>query len=225
MSTFGSVEAVAFDAYGTLFDVHSVVEACNHYFPGKGGQISQIWRTKQLEYSWLTSLIGRYETFWSITERALVMACKSLGLDLSADVKSALLDKYLVLDTYPEVSDALERMTDKKLVVLSNGSPDMLKSAVEGAGLGARLTSIISADDARIFKPSPRVYGLAPDRLGIDIGKIVFVSSNSWDIVGASAFGFQTCWVNRLNAPMEELDESPNLVVSTLFELSDALDS
>ena len=210
------IQAIAFDAYGTLFDVHSVISLCNRKFPGQGAELSRLWRTKQLEYTWLRSLMGRYEDFWTVTESALVFACRSLGLACPADTRRDLMESYLRLDTFPEVKSALAKLSQYKLAILSNGSPRMLAAAVENAGLKSVFSDVISVDEIKIYKSSPRVYGLASQRLAVPDIAIAFVSSNFWDVVGAKCFGLWTCWVNRGRLPEDELGVRPDVAVDRL---------
>ncbi len=213
------IKALVFDAYGTLFDVHSVISACNQEFAGHGAALSQAWRAKQLEYTWLRSLMGRYKDFWQVTESALIFACKNLGLPCPPATRARLMEVYLHLSPYPEVQQALKSLSEYSLAILSNGSPRMLRAAVESAGLKGIFSRIISVDEARIYKPSPIVYRLAPQKLHVAKAAIGFVSSNFWDVAGAKAFGFRTYWVNRSNAPAEELGLVPDATVSSLTDL------
>lgn len=218
-----SIQALAFDAYGTLFDVHSVISTCNEVFPDKGPALSQLWRAKQLEYTWLRSLMGRYEDFWQVTEAALVFACRSLNLDCPAATRQKLMDAYLHLDLFPEVRQALQSLSRYKLAILSNGSPRMLAAVVESAGLMGVFADVISVDEVKIFKPSPRVYGLAARHLKVAQDAIGFISSNFWDIAGAKSYGLWTCWINRAKAPEEELGFRPDAMIGNLAELQKAL--
>ena len=217
------IQAVVFDAYGTLFDVHSVIQRCEALFPGKGTTLSQLWRTKQLEYTWLRSLMGRYEDFGAVTRGALRFACRTLGQALSAAAEQALLDEYLRLAPYPEVPAALEALAGRKLAILSNGSPATLTPLVANAGLAKYFHSVLSVDSLRVFKPHPSVYQLAVDRLGVEKGRIAFISSNFWDVCGATSFGFRTYWINRADAKQDELGFTPAAVLSRLDELPAAL--
>lgn len=217
------IKALVFDAYGTLFDVHSVISACDQSFPGHGAALSQAWRAKQLEYTWLRSLIGRYKDFWQVTESALAFACMSLGLLCPPDTRAKLMETYLHLDPFPEVQEALRALSGYSLAILSNGSPRMLKAAVESADLKGIFSRIISVDEAKIYKPSPRVYRLAPQKLHVATSAIGFISANFWDIAGAKAFGFHTYWVNRSKAPAEELGLVPDATLSSLADLVDIL--
>ena len=213
------IKAVVFDAYGTLFDVHSVISLCNELFPAQGVALSQLWRAKQLEYSWLLSLMGRYEDFWQVTARALRFACRALKLPNEATQQARLMEAYLHLDPYPEVYAALAALADYPLAILSNGSPPMLAAVVASANLQQTFAHVISVDEVRIYKPSPQVYGLAAEKLGLEAEAIGFVSSNSFDIIGATAFGFRTFWVNRAANPLDELDFAPALTISQLTDL------
>jgi 2-haloacid dehalogenase len=217
------VKALAFDAYGTLFDVHSVLVALKEFFPDQAAALSQTWRTKQLEYTWLLSLMGHYQDFWQVTRAALVFACRSLQAPADPAGLDRLLEAYLHLEAYPEVGTALAALGDLPRVILSNGAPRMLTAVVENAGLRRSFSRIISVDEVRIFKPSPRVYKLAADHFGLDPGAIGFVSSNAWDVCGAKSFGFWTCWLNRTGAPWEELGFAPDVTTSRLTELAELL--
>ena len=211
--------ALVFDAYGTLFDVHSITATAESIWPGKGAALSQLWRTKQLEYTWLRSLMGRYEDFAHVTESALRYACATLKLPLDDAKRAQLLKSYLHLATFPEVGEALGRLRGIRLAILSNGSPAMLEPVVFNAGLHGLITDVLSVDEAKIFKPDPRVYRIAVDRLGVPAKAIGFVSSNCWDAIGAKAFGFRTFWVNRAGAPVDELGVRPDHELASLADL------
>jgi 2-haloacid dehalogenase len=211
--------ALVFDAYGTLFDVHSVTATAESIWPGKGPALSQLWRTKQLEYTWLRSLMGRYEDFSHITESALHYACAALKLALEDAQRAQLLKGYLHLATFPEVGEALGRLRGIRLAILSNGSPAMLEPVVFNSGLHGLITDVLSVDEVKIFKPDPRVYRIAVDRLGVPAKAIGFVSSNCWDAVGARAFGFRTFWINRAGAPVDEMGVRPDHELRSLAEL------
>ena len=217
------IQAVVFDAYGTLFDLHSVTALCDCKFPGQGAELSKLWRAKQLEYAWLRSLTERYEEFWRVTESALAFACNSLSLACPAETRRDLMESYLHLDTFPEVKSALGKLSQHKLAILSNGSPKMLDAAVESAGLKGIFADVISADEVKTYKSSPRVYGLVSKHLGVSKSAIAFVSSNFWDIAGAKSYGFWTCWLNRCNVPEDELGVKPDCTVETLDRLNSVL--
>ena len=214
------IKALVFDAYGTLFDVHSVLARCEEVFPGHGTNLTTIWRTKQLEYTWLRSLMGRYEDFRRITQDGLVFACRSLGLAPSQDQIDYLMEAYLTLSPFPEIVTALEALSTVPLSILSNGTPEMLDSVVRNAGLEGRFQHILSVDEVRTYKPSPVVYQLAETRLGIRREEIGFVSSNCWDVAGGKAFGFQVYWLNRQNAPVEVLGVQPDRIIRSAVELT-----
>ena len=215
------LQALVFDAYGTLYDVASVTALCNTHFPGHGGAISDIWRQKQLEYTWLSSLMGRYQDFWQITAAGLRFACGSLKLELSEEAFRALMENYLQLTPYPEVPAALKALSQRMpLAILSNGSPEMLLKVTQHNGFTPYLKQVLSVHDVGIFKPSPRVYELAVTRLGVPKQAIGFVSSNSWDAVGAKAFGFQVFWINRFKRFQEQLGVVPDHIIGTLDEIA-----
>jgi len=213
-----SVEALVFDAYGTLYDVHSVVQRCESCFPGKGTQLSQLWRAKQLEYTWQRSLMQRYVPFSQVTREALAYACAALGLELSVERMEALLSEYLRLEPFPEVPAALERLKMKR-AILSNGSPDLLDPLVRNSGL--RFDAVLSVDELKVYKPAPQVYELAVRRLKVAKERIGFVSSNCWDALGAKSYGFKVFWINRGGAPLDRLGFAPDAQVKSLAELAD----
>jgi 2-haloacid dehalogenase len=220
---FGTLRAFAFDAYGTLFDVLSVTTLCEELFPGRGAALAQLWRLKQLQYSVLRSLMGRHRDFWQLTGDGLVYACKSLGLALSHDARTRLLEAYLTLAAFPDVKPGLEALKalGVRLAILSNGEPKMLEAAARCAGILALLDDVISVEEVKIFKPSPRVYNLAPERLKVDSAELGFVSSNSWDAAGAASAGLRTFWIQRSAAePPEELGFGAERVVHALTELA-----
>jgi 2-haloacid dehalogenase len=217
------VQGLLFDAYGTLFDVHSVVEA-GRAITGDPAALSTLWRAKQLEYTWLRTLMGRYEDFWTVTGDALDFACRRLGLQVGLAERTRLLEAYLRLDPFPEVLRVLPRFRDLPCAILSNGAPRMLEAAVAHAGLGPHLRAVISVDAVRRFKPAPEVYALGPARLGLPKESLGFVSSNCWDVIGARAYGFPVIWVNRGQAPLDRLGLTPDLEVRDLEELARALD-
>jgi 2-haloacid dehalogenase len=210
-------EAFVFDAYGTLYDVHSVIARCESCWPGKGMQLSQLWRAKQLEYTWQRSLMQRYVPFSTVTREALAYACEALGLELSVAQMEGLMSEYLSLATYPDVLQSLEKLKDRKQAVLSNGSPDMLLPLVKHSGL--RFDAVISVDELKVFKPAPQVYELAVRKLAVAKERIGFVSSNCWDALGAKSYGFSVYWINRLKAPIDRLGFKPDAVLTSLNEI------
>ncbi len=214
--------AVAFDAYGTLFDVFSVAALAERLFPGQGNALSQIWRTKQLEYSWLRTMSGQYKPFWGVTEEALVFATRRLGLELTDEKRRALMDQYLRLDAFPENLAALRELKGMgaRLAVLSNGSPEMLEAAVRSAGMEGIFEALLSVDRVRRFKTMPEVYRMGEEQFGRPARDIVFVSSNAWDAIGATWYGYTAFWVNRAGAPLEELGARPAGEGRTLTDLA-----
>jgi 2-haloacid dehalogenase len=209
-------EAMVFDAYGTLFDVHSVAARCESFWPGKGAQLSQLWRSKQLEYTWQRSLMQRYAPFSTVTREALAYACEALQLHPTKEQQESLMGEYLRLSLYPDVVGTLKDL-GKKQAVLSNGSPDMLLPLIEHSGL--RFDAVISVDELKIFKPAPQVYELAVKRLGVPKARIGFVSSNCWDALGAKSYGFSVYWINRTKAPVDRLGFKPDAVLTSLNEV------
>jgi 2-haloacid dehalogenase len=215
--------ALVFDAYGTLFDVHSVVQRCESFWPGEGTRISQLWRTKQLEWPWQRSLMRRYVPFSRVTRDALDYACAALQIPLDEEKASRLMQEYLALALYPDVRGALAtlRAERHKLAILTNGSPDMIEPLVAQSGL--EFDSVLSVDAVKVFKPAPEVYELAVKRLGVAAHEIGFVSSNCWDALGAKSFGFRVWWINRAGAPIDALGFTPDGILGGLGQLPAAL--
>jgi 2-haloacid dehalogenase len=211
-----TIKAVVFDAYGTLYDIQSVVYVTEQAFPGYGEIITQIWRIKQLEYTWLRSLMRRYEDFSAVTRESLAYTLKALGLKHEADVFERIMEEYLHLDPYPDAAATLAAMRDRKLAILSNGSPGMLSALVRNSGLADVLDAIISVDPQRIFKPSPDAYALIEATLGVAPADVLFVSSNPWDACGAKAFGLKVAWIERVTPEAMALACVKNDVVPPL---------
>ena len=214
---FKYVRHTVFDAYGTLFDVHSAASRYQARLGEQAQVVSAMWRTKQLEYTWLRSLMQRYVDFWKVTQDALDYALDSQGIDDSS-LRKDLLSAYDALSCYPEVPETLRKIKQMGLgtAILSNGSPEMLKAGVVNSNLGKVMDSIISVDTIKIFKPSPKVYKLATDQLGCNPEEILFFSSNAWDVSGAATFGFKTVWVNRFAQASERLPGTPVIEIKTL---------
>jgi 2-haloacid dehalogenase len=211
------IRGYVFDAYGTLFDVHSVV-AAGATLTSDPTALSQLWRQKQLEYTWLRSLMGRYEDFWAVTEAALRYTVRRLDIHASEAQLRALMDAYLHLACFADVRDALASVRAPR-AILSNGAPKMLEAAVRSSGLAPLLDHVISVDRVRTYKPAPAVYALGPATLGLAAEDLLFVSSNAWDIAGAKSFGYRVAWCNRAGVPEEELGVRADYVITTLREL------
>ena len=206
-------KAIVFDAYGTLYDIQSVASVTDEAFPGYGEIISQIWRMKQLEYTWLRSLMRRYEDFSVITRESLIYTLKQLGLKYDNAIFERIMDKYVHLDLYPDAKQALVAMKDRKLAILSNGSPEMLNTLVRNTGLDQVLAATISIDSKKVFKPSPDAYTLIESNLGVRPAEVLFVSSNPFDVCGAKAFGLSVAWIERVTPEaMASLCKSADLV-------------
>jgi 2-haloacid dehalogenase len=240
-----TIKAVVFDAYGTLYDIQSVAAVTEEAFPGYGEIVTQIWRIKQLEYTWLRSLMRRYEDFSVITRDSLAYTLNVLGLKHDSAAFERIMDKYLHLDLYPDAMASLTAMKDRKLAILSNGSTGMLNALVHNSGLDRLLDATISIDSKKIFKPAPEAYTLIESRLGIAPADVLFVSSNPWDACGAKSFGLNVAWIERvtpdamalaciksdlvtpltmfkaLRTQMEELGVTPDHRIHALSELPD----
>ncbi len=214
------IEACVFDAYGTLFDFNSAVMRCRDDIGGDAERLSDIWRQKQLQYTWLRSLMGRHADFWQVTGEALDFALAAVAID-NAELRQRLMALYRELDTFAEVIEVLTSLKQggMQTAILSNGAPDMLAAGVDAAGLENLLDAVLSVEDVGVFKPDPRVYQLAVDRLGVAPSGICFMSSNGWDAVGAAAFGFRVVWINRYKQPPEQLPAGPDIVLDTLSPL------
>jgi len=227
---FSDIQACVFDAYGTLFDVHSAVAALSDQLGPQADAISASWRGKQLEYTWLRSLMGSHVDFWLVTADALDFALARHGVDLAqarqSGLREALMQAYLKLSTYPEVTATLTALRERgvRMAILSNGSPAMLKAAVDNAQLQATFEAVLSVESVGVYKPDPRVYQLAVDQLALTREQILFLSSNGWDAGGAKCFGFRTCWINRVAAPLDRLGYEPDAILTDLAGLPQLLD-
>ena len=221
-----NVRAVVFDAYGTLFDVSSAAEQARDELGESWQAISGLWRVKQLQYTWLRTLMACHADFWQVTGDALDFALESFGVS-DAALRSRLMLLYERLGAYPDAQDALARLRTAgfRTAILSNGSPRMLAAAVENARLAELLDMVLSVEEAGQYKPHPSVYRLAEQRLELDASKILFVSANGWDASGAKTFGMQVVWCNRGGQPAERLPSAPDIVVSSLAALSSLLGS
>ena len=214
------IKACVFDAYGTLFDVHSAVGVHRAALGEKADAVSAVWRDKQLQYTWLRSLMGAHADFWQVTGDALDFALERHGIDDSA-LREGLMQAYLTLDAYGDVAMTLAKLKSAGLrtAILSNGSPRMLGSAVKSAGIEGDLDAVLSIEDVGIYKPDPRVYQLAVDTLAIAAHEICFVSTNAWDASGAAHFGFQVAWMNRFGLTPERLPGNFGAVIDGLEAL------
>ncbi len=214
------VAACVFDAYGTMFDVNAAAARCRDALGDKAQPLSALWRSKQLEYTWLRSLSGRFVGFWQVTGDALDFALNSLGIE-HAGLRERLMRIYFELDAFPEVADTLKTLKRRgmRTAILSNGSTDMLNAAVARAGIADLVDAVLSVDRVQIYKPHPSVYQMAVDWLGRPAEAVCFLSSNGWDAYAAAAFGFRVVWVNRYGQAPERLPGAPVATVSTLAEL------
>ncbi|MDE2582667.1 MAG: haloacid dehalogenase type II [Rhodospirillales bacterium] len=220
MPALTGIRACVFDAYGTVFDFASAAASCRDVLGERAGALTALWRDKQLQYTWLRSLQHRHADLWQITGDSLDYALETLGLADPA-LRQRLMDLYRTLAVFPEVPETLRRLRAAgiKTAILSNGSPAMLASAVAGNALGALLDAVLSVEDVGVFKPDPRVYQHALDRLGVPAAAVSFQSSNAWDAYAASAFGMRVVWCNRYGQKPERLPGQPDHVVTTLADL------
>jgi 2-haloacid dehalogenase len=220
MSHLTNIRACVFDAYGTLFDFASAAARCGGVPHDKRAALTALWRDKQLQYSWLRTLQGRYEDFWTVTGDGLDYALESLGLE-DAALRERLMALYLTLEPFPEIPGTLAALKarDFRLAILSNGSPSMLDAMVSNAGLAGAFERVFSVDAVRAYKTDPRVYQYALDQLGLQAGEVCFCSSNGWDAYAASAFGMKVAWINRYGQRPERLPGAPDLMLKTLAEL------
>jgi 2-haloacid dehalogenase len=217
-----SLPVFVFDAYGTLFDVHAAIGRHRAAAGPDADRLSEVWRTKQLEYTWTLTLAGRYADFWTLTERALDFALARFPA-VDRALKPKLLDAYQALDAFPDAAAILRTLKGRghPTAILSNGSPAMLASAVDAAGLRGDLDAVLSVDSVRMYKPRPEIYRLVTAHFAVQPADVMFVSSNRWDVMGATAFGFRAAWVNRGRMPDEYADLAPARVLSDLGGLAD----
>lgn len=214
------IKACVFDAYGTLFDVNAAARHCSAELGERWLPLAELWRGRQLQYTWLRSLMGRHADFWQLTGDALDFAMAQFGID-DPGLRRRLMDLYLQLDAYPEAPGALAALKRAgfKTAILSNGAPRMLQAAVENAGIAGHLDAVLSVEEVGIYKPKPEVYALACERLGVRPEAVAFQSSNAWDAHGASSFGMKVVWINRFNQAAERLPGRPDVELSTLEPL------
>ena len=222
-TTAAKPRAVLFDAYGTLFDVYSVSLLAEQLFPGFGDRLSVLWRDKQIDYTRLTSMSGQYRPFWDLTRAGLRFAAMRLGLDLTTVAEDRLMNQYRHLSSFPENRDVLSELKARGVPagILSNGDPDMLGVAVKSAGFSGLLAHVLSVHSLRKFKTDPAAYALGPQALNLQAKDILFVSSNGWDAIGATWYGYTTLWVNRAGLPLEQLDTAPTRIGTSLRDVLD----
>jgi 2-haloacid dehalogenase len=214
------IDACVFDAYGTLFDYSSAAARCKNQLQGDWQAFSELWRRKQLEYTWLRSLMGRHSDFWNVTGESLDYALAAFGRK-DPSLRALLMQQYLSLDCFPEVVDMLQglRKAGMKTAILSNGSPTMLTAAVNSSGVGRILDAAFSVEKVGVFKPHPSVYQIVVDEMAVAANRVCFLSSNGWDVAGAAAFGFRAVWVNRSKLPVDNLPAHPEAEIPTLADL------
>ena len=216
-------EAVLFDAYGTLFDVYSVALAAEQMYPGQGEALALLWRERQIDYTRLLTMSGRYQPFWDVTRAALRFAGLKLKLDMPRTAEDRLMNEYRHLSAFPENLGVLQALKAQgvRAGILSNGDPEMLAVGIRSAGFSGLIDPVLSVHGVRRFKTDAATYQLGPDALGLPAKKILFVSSNGWDAIGATWFGFTTLWVNRAGAPLEQLDTTPTRTAGNLRAVLD----
>lgn len=215
--------AVLFDAYGTLFDVYSVGLLAEQLFPGRGDALAALWRDKQIDYTRLVSMSGRYVPFWDLTRAGLRFAAQRLGLAMDAASEDRLMNQYRHLSAFPENRDVLQALKARgvRAGILSNGDPEMLAVAVRSAGFAELVDPVLSVHETRRYKTDPATYAVGTAALKLPARQILFVSSNGWDAIGATWHGYTTLWVNRAGAPLEQLDTSPSRIGSSLRDVLD----
>ena len=218
-----NIKIIIFDAYGTLFDVNSAAEKCKNKIGQKWENFANYWRTTQLEYTWLRSLMDRHKDFWQVTEDSLDKSMKAFKIDNS--MRSKLLDLYKILSTFPEVKEVLNNLKEKnyKLAILSNGTPSLLNELVKSNNLDSIFDDIFSVEEVGIYKPSSKVYDIPINKFKIQKDEIVFLSANTWDVSGGGNYGYNSVWVNRNNNIFDSLDYIPQNQVKNLGELLDLI--
>ena len=218
-----NIKAIIFDAYGTLFDVNSAAEKCKNKIGEKWEPFANYWRTTQLEYTWLRSLMGRHQDFWKVTEQSLDKSMEIFKIDSA--MKDELLDLYKVLSTFPEVEETLKKLKEKKykLAILSNGTPSLLKQLVSNNNLESIFDDVLSIEEVKIYKPHPNVYNIPIKKYQIEKNQFVYLSSNTWDVSAAGNFGFNAVWVNRNKNIFDNLDYKPITEINNLSDLNNLL--
>ena len=219
------IRAIAFDAYGTLFDVYSVGALAEQLFPGKGAELAAQWRDTQIGYTRVRTLSDRYIPFWELTQDALIFSARKLGLDLTDDARKRLMSQYACLSAFPENLGALKELKKMgvQLAILSNGTPDMLDIAVKSAGMSGLFDHLLSVESVKKYKTAPEAYQLGPDAFKLPTREILFVSSNCWDALGAAWYGYTTFWINRSGQPLEELGVTPTAQGRLLTDVVDLI--
>ena len=218
-----NTKAVVFDAYGTLFDVNSAAKKCKDKIGNEWESFANFWRTTQLEYTWLRSLMRRHRDFWNVTEDSLDKSMKVYGID--KNIKNELLDLYKVLSPYPEVNEVLKNLKNKKfkIAILSNGNPALLNELVTSNDLNNLFDDLFSVEEVKIYKPDPRVYELPLKKYSIKANQVTFLSANTWDVSGGGNFGYNSIWVNRNNSEFDVLDYQPKIEINNLKQLLDII--
>ncbi len=218
-----NTKAVVFDAYGTLFDVNSAAKKCKDKIGNEWESFANFWRTTQLEYTWLRSLMRRHRDFWNVTEDSLNKSMKVYGID--KNMKNELLDLYKVLSPYPEVNEVLKNLKNKKfkIAILSNGNPTLLNDLVTSNNLNNLFDDLFSVEEVKIYKPDPRVYELPLKKYSIKANQVTFLSANTWDVSGGGNFGYNSIWVNRNNSEFDVLDYQPKIEINNLKQLLDII--
>ena len=214
-------KVVVFDAYGTLFDVNSAAEKCKDKIGNKWEKFANFWRTTQLEYTWLRSLMNRHKDFWEITEDSLEKSMRVF--DINKDMKNELLSLYKILSPFPEVREVLEKLKKKnlKLAILSNGTPSLLNDLVESNNLKNLFDDLFSIEEVKVYKPDPRVYEMPIKKYNVNAGEITFLSANTWDVSGGGNYGYNSIWVNRNKSEFDILDFKPKNEIDNLTQLLD----
>ncbi|MBT8582853.1 haloacid dehalogenase type II [Polynucleobacter paneuropaeus] len=223
MKKLHGIRALAFDAYGTVFDVHSVVTLAETMFPGKGKELSQLWRSKQIEYMFLRTIMGRYIPHDQNTEAGLTYSMKYLGLPGGASERKALMDAYEKLSPFDDARKTLPKLNGIKKAILSVGTPSLLTNLVGNAGIASQFDALLSVDEVKVYKPHPRTYQLATDKFNLQRHEIGFVTSNYFDVAGAKAFGFQVIWINRNSALPDELGLLPDIELNSIENIPEIL--
>jgi len=214
------IKALVFDAYGTLLDVKSLDERLEYHYGDQAGRINSLWRQKQLQYTWLRSIMDRYKLFSQITREALEFACKDVGVDLTDEIIADLMDHYFILSSFPEVPELLKELSQSLACsILSNADMPMLQKACDHNGISQYLEAILTVDSVGINKPAPQVYELATRHFHCEGNQIAFISSNTWDVAGAKSFGLKSIWLNRTNGTMETLGFEPDWTIESLSDL------